>query len=76
MENPQVFPLVIPDDPNCGFIGYTEPGMTLLDYFAGQALSGAVSNNNDHDVNVKRAYAIAKFMLKERKRILKQLEDE
>lgn len=42
-------------------------GMSLLDYFAGQALAGLVAYGHREKVE-ERAYTIAKEMLKEREK--------
>ena len=45
----------------------TESGMKLLDYFAGQAMTGFVGHNRDHPSAVaKISYAIAHAMLEAR----------
>ena len=44
-----------------------QDGMTLLDYFAGQAMTGFVGHNRDHPSAVaKISYAIAHAMLEAR----------
>ena len=45
-----------------------DPGMTLRDYFAGQALAGLVSKTSHltHDTHAELAYQIADAMLKQR----------
>lgn len=68
-DNPQAFPCLDND-------GYTlsmrDPGMTLLDYFAGQAITGylseyQVSIHPDNAANMaKLAYQLAAAMLNER----------
>lgn len=52
-------------------------GMTLLDYFAGKALQGLISNSNmnlkDKGIGVeivKASYSVAEEMMKERKKYL------
>lgn len=49
-----------------------QPGMTLLDYFAGQALAGMTAFFDyefyDHDVAAKNAYDLAEAMLAEKAR--------
>ena len=64
MNNPPAFP------------DWTKDGMTLRDYFAGQALAGGLEQGIEDDMNsgwwhdpsklAKRAYAIADAMLKAR----------
>lgn len=65
-KNPHAFPVVGSD-----FYSDSE-GMTLRDYFAGQALTGILSNNsNDHKTSkdiVRESYALADEMLAERER--------
>ena len=69
MKNPQAFP-------NLGD-GKEWDGMTLLDYFAGQALIGESAPNSDEGawepeqfpVLAERVYNIAKAMLIEREKI-------
>lgn len=48
-----------------------EPGMTLRDYFAGQALAGlaikwAMTDDDDTEIAAAAAYMLANAMLKER----------
>jgi hypothetical protein len=49
------------------------PGMTLLDYFAGQALAGTLAGSTVYldDAAVARAYSLAGKMLEERQKYLK-----
>ena len=42
-ENPSAFPLPMTFSPECGTIG-GQAGMTLRDWFAGQALAGMLAN--------------------------------
>ena len=71
MKNPPAFPQQ--------FHGTSEPslsGLTMRDYFAGQALAGNLEQGLEDDMNIKwwhpsekiakRAYAIADAMLKAR----------
>ena len=64
-ENPPAFPR---DDTTWGMYG--ERGMTLRDYFAGQALAGLSSVTSNRaiapDAIARIAYADADAMLKER----------
>lgn len=53
----------------------TEGGMTMRDWFAGQAMQGMLASANsggrwdaDHDILTGEAYDIADAMLKERKK--------
>ena len=68
-DNPQAFPHLEPRNPE---FSYCDPGMTLLDYFAGQAITGylseyQVSIHPDNAANIaKLAYQLAAAMLKER----------
>lgn len=51
--------------------GNGRPGMTLLDYFAGEALKGiAPMYNSKHDL-VRDAYKIAEIMLEVRMEYMK-----
>ena len=81
MTNPPAFPLNTPkwhesvSDEGFQDIDFTM-GMTLRDYFAGQALAGNLEQGLEDDMNIKwwhpsekiakRAYAIADAMLKAR----------
>jgi hypothetical protein len=48
------------------------PGMSLLDWFAGQALKGMLASGNVFYVDVpKRAYELAQLMIKEKQNIQK-----
>ena len=44
------------------------PGMTLRDYFAGQALAGLSTRHGGGEVLAQASYQIADAMLKERER--------
>ena len=59
----QAFPVVYIDN------GQTDPGMTLRDYFAGQALaSGMCPENGYHFTDMAAwAYAVAEAMIARRK---------
>lgn len=53
--------------------GYLQEGMTLLDYFAGQALQGILSADSrmTNEVSItSTSYRLASLMLKERKKYL------
>lgn len=71
-ENPQAFPMPASEHSQGGH--FEENGMTLLDYFAGQALAGLLATNTDfHDEqsdgwewHAKASYAMARAMLNER----------
>ena len=59
MNNPSAFPSA----------GYGASGMTLRDYFAGQALAGMLGNPNSRGASVEyasAAYRYADVMLAER----------
>lgn len=65
-ENPPAFPIVIKG-------GYAhnddvEPGMTLRDYFAGQAMQSLLSDDEGghYQDRAERAYSMADYMLKAR----------
>ena len=62
-DNPQAFPTSSID-------GFTQDGMTLRDYFAGQALAGLCSRTMDvswfDQHGAKGVYGIADAMLKAR----------
>lgn len=46
--------------------GFPAHGMTLMDWFAGQALAGLLAHDGDEPEVAKWAYAIASDMIKER----------
>lgn len=49
--------------------GYEIPAMTLRDYFAGQAISGIMTDDDwDENIVARSAYAIADAMLAEREK--------
>ena len=56
------FPVIVPNE-----VEQWESGMTLRDYFAGQALAGPCRQMEDAEAIAKVAYQIADAMLKERK---------
>lgn len=62
-DNPQAFPVapILPD------IREGSDGMTLLDYFAGQALA-SFSAKREPEIDALKAYDIAEAMLAERQR--------
>lgn len=69
-ENPPAFPRL---GEGFGHPAYDEPGMTLRDYFAGQALVGGMSAADGHNFATatdaaRQAYEIADAMLTERTR--------
>lgn len=47
---------------------HLQEGMTLLDYFAGQALTGLLIKSPNYIGNAERAYEVAIQMLEERKK--------
>ena len=63
------FPRPIGHYPTTG-CDYSEAqkGMALLDYFAGQAITGLLANNNLCGTAVISAYEVAHMMLNERKK--------
>mgnify|MGYP006935522009 CR=1 FL=1 len=73
-ENPPAFPrpeLVLSEGKRKFMTSFNQPGMTLRDYFAGQALVGLLSHPNLKD-DIKFAatsYKIADAMLKAREAI-------
>lgn len=89
MKNPQAFPIPIAGCSDGGVYNTLEQsggengGMTLLDYFAGQALIGLLSSQSvrlggdELDTPLKRAdacYSFAFAMLTAREQVLKELE--
>lgn len=71
MDNPSAFPL--PDERMLDGSGIREgsPGMTLRDWFAGQALAGIIGAGNlkssaTNEVIACAAYSVADAMLAER----------
>lgn len=65
MRNPPAFPQTIDD---MGTLRSVAEGMTLRDYFAGQALAGNINSiTNLHEV-AKDAYKVADAMLLEREK--------
>ena len=81
MANPTAFPRPgsnWQEGPNTIKYAGVQEGMSLLDYFAGQALVGFVTYNpKAHTGETARAcYGFAKDMLKERIRALKELKDD
>ena len=70
MKNPRAFPSQTTE----GEEGFNK-GMTLLDYFAGQALQGLIAGHQNHvdgsgdnAMYAKQAYWFAEAMLEERKK--------
>lgn len=63
MDNPSAFPSIYSDNPPAHF----NDGMSLLDYFAGQALAGFCAHPNGlewpFDEMASDAYRIARAML-------------
>jgi hypothetical protein len=71
-DNPQAFPCL---DESCGMLTLREPGMTLRDWIAGQALPSVITHyaatTRDYSLTpeqylAKRAYAFADAMLSHR----------
>lgn len=63
--NQRAFPSPIND------LAYSQPGMTLRDYFAGQALTGIIANRTwplggTYDEDACEAYILADAMIEER----------
>ena len=84
MKNQSAFPVL--DVHRCtGELGCTDTGMTLLDYFAGQALAGIIKIESDGRTECAKygynwdefvsieCYRLAVAMLKERNRVLAEL---
>ena len=72
-DNPQAFPCL--DDSGCG-LSMRDPGMTLRDWFAGQALTSTMLLVTGHESEpgegmaqtfARRAYELADAMLEARK---------
>jgi len=74
-HNPQAFPVELPNRDTMSDFKMHE-GMTLLDYFAGQALVGAFANPAMADWRAEEivaySYGIARLMLVERKERVKK----
>jgi hypothetical protein len=74
--NQQAFPCTeIVDDVVCGIMQTTHqhhPGMTLLDYMAGQVVQGLAANESFNHITYapQIAYAQAAAMLEERKKYI------
>lgn len=66
MDNPQAYPCL---DSSCGELSMRDPGMTLRDYFAGQALAGIVAavmgtrDTNTTPDNFNAAIALGAYQL-------------
>jgi hypothetical protein len=69
-NNPQAFPTPGVHDPTLPTFYRAIEGMTLLDWFAGQALAGISGNMMYHQM-VVTAYDIAETMLIEREKRIK-----
>lgn len=67
-DNPPAFPHNEQNDD--GSHHYTHPGMTLRDWFAGQALAGRMINGfaSGADIHARVSYELADAMLAERQR--------
>ena len=69
VDNPAAFPVVLPDE--IGGFSFAHSGMTLRDWFAGQALAGGLasgaridgSSAKQRDELAETVYAIADAML-------------
>lgn len=75
-DNPQAYPCL---DSSCGELSMRDPGMTLRDYFAGQALAGWLASYDGHSAHpcesghdtasslARLSYQLSDAMLAERK---------
>ena len=63
MNDKQAFPMSVPTDYDC-YIS----GMSLRDYFAGQALIALINKNPTYsaEITAENAYVYADYMMKER----------
>jgi len=69
-RNPPAFPVLSDREyeragPSVHALDLDSPGMTLRDWFAGQALIG-IAPNNDHEAAAQLAYRYADAMLRQR----------
>lgn len=77
MKNPPAFPKARTSGTNedgFHFESEGQDGMTLLDYFAGQALQGIAITDLGADIiaeKIKQAYLIGALMLEEREKYIK-----
>jgi hypothetical protein len=60
-DNPPAFPRSDPDQ-----LSHHEPGMTLLDWFAGQALASTAIQEIDAPEIARDCYSLAEAMMAER----------
>lgn len=61
-EQQKAFPVQSGDHDSC------QEGMSLLDYFAGQAIIGTLPNASDPDAAAIYAYKVAALMMHEREK--------
>jgi hypothetical protein len=66
MNNPQAFPRPVSEFERYGEGYFPQYGMTLLDYYAGIALSNSVKFQHSPEFAAKNAFDYAEAMLKER----------
>lgn len=72
INNIQVFPVQSYEyDGQNNVLQFQSDGMTLLDYFAGQALIGLAGTPNNFIA--KEAYKIAVLMMQEREKIIEEI---
>lgn len=80
MDNPQAFPMPSGPEPRVNSTTHYNEGMTLLDYFAGEALIGimanveylkAIQNPKPQETIAFNCFEIAQAMLKQRELIMK-----
>lgn len=67
-NNPPAFPLALIVDGEEGPEHWNTPGMSLRDYFAGQALANPAICKHDDEYPHRTAYSFADVMLEQRKK--------
>lgn len=58
------FPIVVPSE-----VRYSQPGMSLRDYFAGQALVGLITRRFSEDDIVAHSFRMADLMMAQRAKV-------